>query len=85
MKPYIKPELFYERYEVSQHLADCAWEFQYGDENTCRATADPNILGTVGNPVLFMSAATLCDPVEVQEFFHYCYQNGSAFEILFMS
>lgn len=85
MKAYIKPELFYERYEVSQHLADCAWEFNYADQNSCNATADPNLFGSVGNPVLFMSTANLCSPIDFKEFEHYCYQNGAALQILFMS
>ena len=28
MKAYVKPELFYERYELSKHIADCGIEFK---------------------------------------------------------
>ena len=52
MKPYIKPELFYERYEVSQHIADCAWEWENStDPNNCMALPDQGKLP--GFPVLF--------------------------------
>ena len=39
MKKYIKPELFYERFELSEHIADCAWELQQA-ENACYAIPD---------------------------------------------
>lgn len=43
MKAYVKPELFYERYELSQHIADCALELQNSnDVFTCYATPDMN-------------------------------------------
>ena len=28
MKPYIKPELYYENFELSQHIAACAYDMQ---------------------------------------------------------
>lgn len=40
MKPYVKPELFYESFELSQHIADCAWELQAANENVCYAVGD---------------------------------------------
>lgn len=85
MKAYIKPELFYERYEVSQHLADCAWEFNYADQYSCNATADPNLFGFLEYPALFLDQAHQCEDLDAKEFEKYCYQNGAAFQILFMS
>lgn len=41
MKKYVKPELFYEHYELSQHIADCAWEITYA-EAQCIAKGDPD-------------------------------------------
>lgn len=35
MKKYVKPELFYERYELNQHIAACAYDLNYADQNTC--------------------------------------------------
>lgn len=77
MKAYIKPELFYERYEVSQHLADCAWEYQLAiDPHNCKATPDPEKLA--GMPTLFLDEAIGCQFVDANEYEHYCYQNSAA-------
>lgn len=35
MKKYVKPELFYERYELSTHVAACNMESVSTDENNC--------------------------------------------------
>lgn len=44
MKAYVKPELFYERYELSQHIANCEIEVkEHGDINSCYAVADPDL------------------------------------------
>ena len=40
MKKYVKPEMILERYELSHTIADCAWEIQMGDPNTCMASGD---------------------------------------------
>ena len=40
MKKYVKPELFFERYELSQHIADCTWEMNYtGGVDNCTGNA----------------------------------------------
>lgn len=71
MKKYIKPELFYERYELSQHIADCAWEFKgFTTEGLCKVEADPDKIGVTG--VLFTSECEL----DVALFESYCYQNS---------
>lgn len=71
MKKYIKPELFYERYELSQHIADCAWEFKgLTTENVCRVEADADKIGFSG--VLFNNECEL-DVAVVES---YCYQNS---------
>lgn len=84
MKPYIKPELFYERYEVSQHLAaGCAWEFQGHDKpENCIATPDRDL---PFHPSLFLDEGLGCQYTEVNEYEHYCYQNSDDGIKLFMS
>ena len=43
MKKYVKPELFYEHFELSTHIADCMFEYvNGGDTNTCQFKADEN-------------------------------------------
>lgn len=76
MKNYVKPELFYERYEVSQHIADCAWEWVNNtDKSTCRAEADSKKLP--GMPTIFLSEAAGCIFTTPTEYENYCYQNSA--------
>lgn len=80
MKDYIKPELFYERYELAQHIANCDWELTQADGNTCFANPDPNELGSM--PTLF-TRTDLCDSTDWE---NYCYQPGGKDDIkVFMS
>ena len=39
MKKYVKPELFYEHYELSQHIADCTFEYIL-TQDACAAQGD---------------------------------------------
>lgn len=41
MKKYVKPELFFERYELNQHIAACAWDLNVVTEETCNFVSDP--------------------------------------------
>lgn len=80
MKNYIKPELFYERYELAQHIADCDWELTQADGNTCKANPDLDQLGP--QPTLFTDNAGC----EATDWERYCYQPGAADDIkVFMS
>lgn len=73
MKKYVKPELFYERYELSQHIADCAWEFKTQSEaESCKAVSDPDFYGGLTVTVFTADACQLTpDQCEM-----YCYQNS---------
>lgn len=73
MKKYVKPELFYERYELSQHIADCAWEMQYKDKEACKATADKDHWGD-WNDTLFTETLE-CD-IDYNAQQDYCYHAG---------
>lgn len=72
MKKYVKPELFYERYELSQHIADCAWELTY-NEGECQAVADQQKLPNFQN--LFTSAIG-CHYKTDDGYSAYCYEDG---------
>lgn len=77
MKKYVKPELFYEKYELTQHIADCAWELTNSTKDTCAAQADPIKLPGFQN--LFVSAINDCVniPTEHGGFYEdYCEFNG---------
>lgn len=73
MKKYVKPELFYEHYELSQHIADCAWEMTSGNESSCYAQPDPAKLP--GHENLFMSTTSGCAFNETN-YNAYCYHGG---------
>lgn len=66
MKAYVKPELFYERYELSQYIASCAarWNFE---PQACDMTI-------VGGLTIF-AAESSCALVNVEE--EYCYMNST--------
>lgn len=43
MKVYEKPRVYIERFELSQHIASCAWDMtNQSDKATCEATGDPS-------------------------------------------
>ena len=77
MKKYVKPELFYEHYELSQHIADCAWELttlKMDCKETGAATADP--LKLPGFPNLFVSEVNGCVLLEAY-YQDFCYHGGA--------
>lgn len=72
MKNYVKPELFYERYEVSQHIADCQWEFKNATEpEACIAHPDVNL----GLSITLFTELNGCD-MDAKNYENYCYQNS---------
>ena len=40
MKQYVKPDLFYEDFELSQHIAACDYKINSGDANSCIVEID---------------------------------------------
>lgn len=75
MKKYIKPELFYERYELAQHIADCQWEMTQADKTACVAKTDMDFWGY--EDTLFVETST-CN---VTNWENYCYQPGTEGDI----
>ena len=78
MKKYVKPELFYERFELSQHIADCGWELKQAN-NTCVAEPDEKHWGSgalvdMGN--LFTSKLSCTNQTD-NGYSFYCYENGT--------
>lgn len=72
MKAYVKPELYYEQFELSKHIADCAIEFvNSADVSDCYAIADPKFDMNLGTAHYFYGDA--CEaPLDA-----YCYGNGA--------
>lgn len=61
MKAYVKPELFYEQFELSKHIADCAFELTSNDVNSCYAKPDHAKLEGFGDWLVFTSANGVCN------------------------
>ena len=75
MKKYIKPEFFYERYELAQHIADCQWEITSQEMNTCQAYGE---IGTGYEDMSLFVSGIACDiAIDKQAWEDYCYQNGA--------
>ncbi len=47
MKKYVKPELYYENFELSQHIAACGIDvnFSSGTDYSCNPKLDGSFLG----------------------------------------
>lgn len=74
MKAYVKPELFFESYELSQHIAACGWDMSdFQTIENCTAKGDTSY----GNPdvVIYVEGGN-CETIGER----YCYQPGSGSE-----
>lgn len=83
MKKYVKPELFYERFELSQHIADCAWELEFL-KDACVAKPDtskfPSDYGT-----LFTTVLNCHNTTDDGVYSDYCYHGGGSHANVFRS
>ena len=69
MKPYVKPELYYESFELAQHIAGCSLTPQSGSPETCQYAG---VIGVVDASNWFIDNPNVCGvPVE-----DYCYTNS---------
>ena len=71
MKKYVKPELFFESYELSQNIAACGWDMKNQNQpGDCKAEGDPS-WGNPSDIVVFADANKDCK-VNLEG---YCYEN----------
>ena len=87
MKKCVKPEAYYENFQLNQSIAACGWDMNSQTKETCQALSDPEIVGgsTAGDMgILFVSENQGC---VVTDWEAYCYQPGSGSESMkvFMS
>lgn len=73
MKTYVKPELFFESFELSQHIAGCSLKLESGDVGACEATGSIGDVYLDGNNGSWFISTELCTTVVEA----YCYTNGS--------
>lgn len=74
MKKYVKPELFFESFELSQSIAACGIDVNHNDENVCTPTTDPDFWSFTIN-VFNEGNANCAQPAEKLE--GYCYTYGT--------
>lgn len=71
MKKYVKPELIYEHFELSQQIAACDYDSQNThDDVGCAFTGDNGFGKTV---TIFLEATTSCETKAES----YCYHGSS--------
>ena len=79
MKPYVKPELFYESFEMNQSIAACRWDLNEADKNNCSADYDFNLDNSTHIEVNLFVTSNTCSKLESEMSpEEYCYQNGAA-------
>lgn len=76
MKKYVKPELFYESFELSQHIAACGIDVNYADTGSCTPTLDPDFWGGMEDTV-FNSGRDDCS-MDISVIEVYCYTAGTS-------
>jgi hypothetical protein len=78
MKPYVKPELNFESYELSQHIAACRWDWVNStDKSACYAEYDFDVYGTgSGSMVHLFIDLPNCNVTE-NAAMDYCYTTGT--------
>ncbi|MCI7137442.1 MAG: hypothetical protein SPI09_08920 [Candidatus Limivicinus sp.] len=75
MKKYVKPELFFESFELSQSIAACGIDVHHGDTSSCTPSLDPKFWG--GLELTVFNADRSCDmtPDAIDV---YCYTVGTS-------
>ena len=76
MKKYVKPDLFYESFQLNRHIAACEWDLvnsqsmhiciSHGDKQEIYQPYDPTA-------AVFTEANTNC----TAKYDDYCYENGT--------
>ena len=68
MKKYVKPELIFERFELSQQIAACDYKGSFSDESSCTFTGKNKEFNEV--MTIFLDAGKGC-LVETEDFCYY--------------
>lgn len=77
MKTYVKPELFFESFELSQHIAGCNLTLNVGDAATCNATGWIEGIYEEGKGSEMKSGWFIDSKICAVEVEAYCYTNSS--------
>lgn len=77
MKEYVKPELYCESFELSQHIAACGIDVNYSDENTCSPKLDPGFWGGDSSGVFNSGKTDGSCVIDIGAIDVYCYTTGA--------
>lgn len=75
MKKYVKPELFFESFELSQSIAACGIDVNLNDEYACNPTLDGEFWPGLGGTQVFSADRCASD---IGNFEVYCHTVGSS-------
>ena len=86
VKKYFKPELFYEVFELSQHIADCTWEWvnHIDPMALCYASADLDKVPFMTEQDKVFADFAICTHLR-EDIEDFCYQNSILNATLFNS
>ena len=75
MKSYVKPELFYESFEMNQSIAACGIDVNHSDTSSCKPKLDPNFWDGLELTV-FNNGRADCS-IDIKNIDVYCYTVGT--------
>lgn len=75
MKAYVKPELFVESYELSQHIATCGIDVNASSKEECARLDEEFWPGSGGTKVFNSECAD--GGIDIATMEVYCYTNGT--------
>lgn len=74
MKKYVKPELYYENFELSQHIAACGIDVKNASSKEACAQLDPDFWGGMSDRVF--DSVNSCT-IDISTIEVYCYTSGT--------
>ena len=81
-KVYEKPQIYIESFELSQHIAACAWDMNAAKAEVCSADSDHEDFGLEEGLNIFVDADICQITTDVES---YCYTNSDSNMTLFNS
>ena len=80
MKEYVKPDLFYESFELSQHIAACGIDVNFENTTKCQPTLDQDetdLWPGLGGTTVFADGEDRC-AIKTKDIEVYCYTVGTS-------
>ena len=75
MKKYVKPDLYFESFQLNQHIAACGYDLNSGDVKNCVSSGDNHGVYPNYSPLTYFSSENGACVDGAPEI--YCYFNGT--------